>query len=144
MASSMNNMMGKCNAQVIYIGPNSSTLKKYMNKNVSNFYSYDFSDSVQSWINATNNAIEGSCIPTDNSDKTFNRSDSSWFCNVLNGSSVSGDSYLHLTEEQCFSCSNTKYREHKSQNKWGNTYVCCGKDNNKGSCKDSQYQWYYK
>lgn len=144
MASSMNNMMGKCNAQVIYIGPNSSTLKKYMNKNVSNFYSYDFSDSVQIWVNATNNAIEGSCIPTDNSDKIFNRSDSSWFCNVLNGGSVKGNSYLHLTKEQCFSCSNTKYREHKSQNKWGNSYVCCGKDNDKGTCKDSQYQWYYK
>lgn len=144
MASSMNNMMGKCNAQVIYIGPNSSTLKKYMNKNVSNFISFDFNaDSVNSWINSMNKAITGSCIPTDNSDKIFNRFDSSWFCNVLNGGSVTGNSYLHLTKEQCFSCSNTKYRKHKSQNKWGDTYVCCGEYNNKGSCKDSQYDWEY-
>jgi hypothetical protein len=37
MASRMNNMMEKCNAQVVYIGPDKSILGKHMNKNVSNF-----------------------------------------------------------------------------------------------------------
>ena len=50
MSSYMNSMINKCNATIIYVGPDSSALKKNMNKNVTNFYAYGFDSSVQTWI----------------------------------------------------------------------------------------------
>ncbi len=142
MASYMNAMINKCNATIIYVGPDSSDLKKNMNKNVTNFYAYSFDSSVQTWIDKTNDAANDSCVPNHDSKRSPSTSDSSWFCNVLNGTSVGKHSYLRLTKRQCFTCSTgtVKYRPSTSSG-YGDVGVCCGAYNNSGSCNSGTWEY---
>lgn len=142
IASSLNRMINKCDARVVYIGPDGSKLQKNMNKNVYNFQSYDFDDNVQSWINATNDAISAMCISTGDSEKNFSRSDSSWFCNVLENK-TSKHSYFRLTREECLSCPSgkVKWRTHNDNDQ--GIGVCCGENNYSDTCKDKNgWTWY--